>query len=135
MAINQMQMDQDVGIPDLLRQLGNDSKRLFADEVKLAKLEMHESISTGAHAAVWLGVSFGMAVAALVAFTLFLSTLLGRIMAGHMWFGVAITGVVELIAAAFFIKRGLTALTAPSYSLEQTRESVSETAHWAEQLH
>jgi hypothetical protein len=130
-----MHVEQDVGIPDLIRQLGNDSRRLFADEVKLAKLEMHEGVSTGAHAAVWLGLAFGVAIAALVAFTLFLSTLLGSFLSGHMWFGVAVTGVVELIAAGVFIKRGLSNLKEPSYSLEQTRESVAETKHWASQLH
>ena len=109
MAINRMPVDQDIGIPDLVRQLGNDSKRLFADEVKLAKLEMRESVATGAHAAMWLGLAFGVAIAALVAFTLFLSTLLGRLMSGHMWFGVAIAGVVDLVAAGFFIKSGLSA--------------------------
>lgn len=135
MAINHMQLDRDVGIPDLVRQLGNDSRRLFADEVKLAKLEMHESISTGAHAAIWLGLAFGVTIAALLAFTLFLSTLLGRLMAGHMWFGAAVTGVVELIAGLLLIKRGTSALTTPSYSMEQTRESVAETKRWASQLH
>lgn len=135
MAINRMPVDPDVGIPDLLRQLGNDSKRLFSDEVKLAKLEMHESISTGAHGAGWLAVAFGIGVVALVAFTIFLSTLLGRLMAGHMWFGVLITGIVELITAAILLKRGLSALREPSYSMEQTRESVAETSHWVARLH
>lgn len=135
MAINQMPVDPDVGIPDLLRQLGNDSKRLFGDEVKLAKLEMRESISTGARGAAWLGVAFGIGVAALVAFTIFLSTLLGRLMAGHMWFGVLITGILELIGAAVLLKRGMSALTEPSYSMEQTRESVAETSHWISRLH
>jgi hypothetical protein len=134
-AINRMPVDPDVGIPDLLRQLGNDSKRLFSDEVKLAKLEMHESISLGARGATWLAVAFGVSVVALVAFTIFLSTLLGRLMAGHMWFGVLITGVAELIVAVLLLKRGMAALTEPSYSMEQTRESVAESTHWVARLH
>src|SRR2546423_9989699 len=38
-------IDPDKGINDLVGQLGDDSKRLLADEVRLAKLETAESVS------------------------------------------------------------------------------------------
>jgi hypothetical protein len=73
----------------------------------------------------WLGVAFGAGVVALVAATLLLATLIGRVIAGHMWVGAIVTGLIELPLAAFAIKRGLAAFSAPSYSLEQTRKAIS----------
>jgi hypothetical protein len=42
-----------------------------------------------------------------------------------MWVGAIVTGLIELPLAAFAIKRGLAAFSAPSYSLEQTRKAIS----------
>jgi uncharacterized membrane protein YqjE len=124
MAVQRMPVDPDAGIPDLISRLGDDSKRLVMDEVHLAKLEVRESISRAARGALRLGIAFGVGVVALVALTLLLATLIGRISAGHMWIGAAITGVVELAIAIWLITRGLAAFKEPSYTLEQTRKVV-----------
>jgi hypothetical protein len=124
MGVQRMPVDPDVGIPDLVRRLGDDSKRLAGDEVRLAKLEMKEGVERAGHGMLWLAVAFGIGVVALVAFTLFAATLIGRAIDGHMWVGAIITGVIELAVAGLLIKKGLGALKAPSYSLEQTRESL-----------
>ena len=131
MAIERIPTDPDAGIPDLIRQLGDDSKRLVADEVRLAKLEMKESVQRAGRGAVQLAVAFGVGVVMLVAFTLFLATLIGRIAAGHMWVGALVTGLLELAIAVVLLRRGLGVLREPSYSLEETRAALKDTAVWA----
>jgi len=123
--------DPDVGIPDLIRRLTDDSKRLVTDEVQLAKLEAKDSLHRATRGVLWMVLAFGAAVIMLVALTLLLTSLLGRLMDGHMWFGALVTGAVELALGAWLLKKGLSAYTEPSYTLEQTRASLAETAHWS----
>jgi hypothetical protein len=130
-ATDRIPTDPDAGIPDLIRQLGDDSKRLVADEVRLAKLEMKESVQRAGRGAVQLAVAFGIGIVMLVALTLFLATLIGRLAAGHMWVGALVTGLLELAAAAVLLKRGMGILRHPSYSLEETRAALKDTAVWA----
>jgi hypothetical protein len=130
-AIEQIPTDPDSGIPDLIRQLGDDSKRLVADEVRLAKLEMKESVQRAGRGAVQLAVAFGVGVVMLVALTIFLATLIGRIAAGHMWVGALVTGLLELAVAVVLLRRGLGVLREPSYTLEETRAALKDTAVWA----
>ena len=130
MGIERISVDSDAGIPELIRQLGEDSKRLVADEVRLAKLEMQESVHRAGKGAVQLAVAFGIAIVMLVALTLFLVTLIGRLAAGHMWVGAIVTGLLELAASALLLQRGLGVLRRPSYSLEETRAALKDTASW-----
>lgn len=124
-------VDPDTGIPDLIHRLTDDSKRLLADEVRLAKLEMTENIHAGARGALWLTLAFGTGVVGLVALTLLVATLIGRAANGHMWVGAIVVGVLELVAAVVLIKKGVGAFARPSYSLEETRESLKDTTTWA----
>jgi hypothetical protein len=130
-AIEHIPTDPDAGIPDLIRQLGDDSKRLVADEVRLAKLEMKESVQRAGTGAVQLAVAFGIGVVMLVALTIFLATLIGRIAAGHMWVGALVTGLLELAVAVVLMRRGMGVLREPSYTLEETRAALKDTAVWA----
>ena len=123
-------VDPDLGIPDLIRRLGDDSKRLARDEVCLAKLEMSSSIHDTARGTMWLGLAFGAGVVTLVALTITLVALLGRAF-GHYWAGALVVAVVELIAAFVLMRMGLGRLREPSYTLEESRESVRETVDWA----
>ena len=122
--------DPDTGIPDLIRRLTDDSKRLVTDEVQLAKLEAKESLHRASRGALWLGVAFGVAVIMLVALTVFVATLIGRIASGHMWVGALVTGVIELGLGFWLLKRGLATYTKPSYTLKETRGSLADTKHW-----
>jgi hypothetical protein len=122
---NPLQIDPDVGIPDLIRRLTADGKRLLTDEIRLAKLETKDGVSRGGRGALRLGIAFGIGVVALTAFTLFLTTLIGRVANGHMWLGAIVTGVLELVVSILVMKRGLKVLAEPSYSLEQTRETIA----------
>lgn len=131
MAIERIPTDPDAGIPDLIRQLGDDSKRLVADEVRLAKLEMKESVQRAGTGAVQLAVAFGVGVVMLVALTIFLATLIGRLAAGHMWVGALVTGIIELGLAVVLLRRGMGVLREPSYTFEETRAALKDTAVWA----
>jgi hypothetical protein len=124
-------VDPNTGIPDLIRDLADDSKRLLKDEVSLAKLETKESVRRASKGALWMALAFGIGVVALVALTLLIVTLIGRLANGHMWVGALVTGALELGVALFLIKRGMGALKEPSYTLEDTREAAKETVHWA----
>jgi hypothetical protein len=76
-------------------------------------------------------LAFGAAVVMLVALTILVATLLGRLDNGHMWFGALVTGIVELGLGAWLVKRGLSSYKQPSYTLAETRESLKDTAHWS----
>jgi hypothetical protein len=130
MAVHRIPLEPDIGIPDLVHRLGDDSKRLVQDEVRLAKLEVKEGLERGGRGSMLLGVGFGIGVVALVMFTLFLATLIGRLASGHMWIGALVTAVAELAVGAMLVKRGVRDFATPSYSLEQTRESLKDTATW-----
>jgi uncharacterized membrane protein YqjE len=122
--------DPDTGIPDLIRRLTTDSKRLVGDEVELAKLEASDSLHRATKGVLFMALAFGAGVVMLVALTLLLTSLLGRIDGEHMWFGAVVTGVVDLGIGGWLVKRGMTSLSTPSYSLEQTRGAIADTAHW-----
>ena len=126
----QVTTDPDVGIPDLIRRLADDSKRLATDEVRLAKLELGENLRTGARGTLWLAIACGVGVVSMTAGTIFLAALIGRLVAGHMWVGALVTGVLELGLAFFLIRKGISAFAKPSYTFEQTRESLKNTQAW-----
>ena len=128
-----MQIDPDVGIPDLVRRLTEDSKRLANDEVRLAKLELRENIHTGGRGMLWLGLAFGAGVVALVALTFTLIAVVGRL-AQNYWAGALIVGVVELGLAYWLVKRGLHDVKEPSYTFEESREELRDTAAWVKSV-
>ena len=126
----QTPIDPEVGIPDLIRRLTDDSKRLATDEVRLAKLELQENLRTGARGTMWVSVAFGMAVVATTGATSFLAALIGRLASGHMWVGALVTGALELGLAFWLVKKGISEFSRPSYTFEQTRESLKDTQAW-----
>jgi hypothetical protein len=118
------------GVSDLVRRLTDDSKRLVADEARLAKLELREGMRTGARGGMWLAIAFGAGVVALVAFTVFLAAVLGRLFDNY-WAGAMVTGAMELLSGYLFLKHGLSLYHQPSsLTLGETREELKETARW-----
>ncbi len=107
MTARSITTDPDVGVPDLVRRLRDDSKRLVADEIQLARLETADSVFRATRGLLWLALAFGVSVVMIVALTIFLTTLIGRIANGHMWIGATVTGVMELVTGAWLAKRGL----------------------------
>jgi hypothetical protein len=124
--------DPDAGIPDLIRSLTEDSKRLVMDEVNLGKLEMKENLKTGVRGVLRLAIAFGLGVVALSAFTVFLTAAIGRIANQNYWVGAIITGVLELALAAWLIKSGLARFASPSYTLKESRAELANTKNWAQ---
>ena len=134
MATQRMPVDPNIGIPELITRLGDDSKRLVNNEIRLAKLEMHEHIKQSSKDFMWLAIAFGLGVVAMTAFTMFVITLVGRVLNGHMWIGALVVGVIELGVGYVLIKRGIHAFEDESYSLPMTRESLKDTQVWASSL-
>ena len=130
MGVNRMPVDPDVGIPDLIHRLGDDSRRLVTDEVRLLKLEVRDSVTKSGTGTMWLSLSFGVGVVAAVFATLLVVTLIGRIAAGHMWVGAIVTAILELGLAAVFMRKGVAAFKQPHYTFDQTRGTVSDTTAW-----
>ena len=126
----QTRIDPNVGIPELIRRLADDSKRLASDEVHLAKLELSDSVHTAGRGGLRLAVAFGAGVVALTALTVFMAALIGRLIGENYWLGALLTGVIELGAAFYLIKRGVKTFGEPSYTLAATRESLKDTAAW-----
>jgi hypothetical protein len=106
MSVSRVPLDSDAGIPDLIRRLSDDSKRLVSDEARLAKLEMRDSLERGGKGVMLLAIAFGLGVLAAVTLTLFLVTLVGRVAGGHMWVGAVAVGILELLGGALLLKRG-----------------------------
>lgn len=123
-------VEPDAGIPDLVRRLTDDSRRLVRDEFTLAKMEAKENVRLGARGAMWLGISFGLAVIALTALTIFVATVIGRLLGENYWAGALITGVLELAIAGLLLKAGLARLKEPPYTLPETRREAAATARW-----
>lgn len=117
-------IDPDKGINDLVRQLAGDSKQLVANEVRLAKIETAESMHRAGRGALWLSVAFGVTVVALVAFTLFFATLIGRLVNAHYWVGAVVVGIIEVGVGAWLLKRGVAAFAKAPYSMPETRSGL-----------
>jgi hypothetical protein len=119
-----LRSDPDAGIPDLVRRLTDDGKRLVADEMRLAKIETKENVKNAGRGGLRLAVAFGVGVVAMVALTMVLVTLIGRIANGHMWVGALVTGIAELLVALVMIRKGIRAFGEPSYTLSETRAAL-----------
>jgi predicted anti-sigma-YlaC factor YlaD len=101
-------INPETGIPDLVRRLTDDSKRLAADEFRLAKLEARESIHTAARGATWIGVALGVSIVALVALTVALVAMSGVFVGSNYWLGALVVGAVEVAVGWWLLRRGLT---------------------------
>lgn len=126
MAVTRMHIDPDIGIPDLVRSLKDDSKRLMQDEIRLGKLELHDDVHRAGRGSLWLGAAFAVGLVALVLGTVAVATLIGRLVAGHMWVGALVVGVIEVIVGIALVKHGRAVFSKPSYSLEETRKGLAE---------
>ena len=114
-------MANDRSVGELVTSLSDDAKQLFRAELRLAKLETSDSVARAGRGSLWLLVAFGVLVVALVAFTLFLATLIGRLASGHHWVGAALVGLLDVALGAWFVMRGLRELRRAPYTMPETR--------------
>ena len=129
MTTRPISIAEDAGVAQLVGRLTDDSKRLVSDEIRLAKLEVHEGIHAGTRGAMWLAVAFGAAVVMLTALTVLVSVLLGRAF-GNIWAGTLATGLLELAAGGLLLRHGLTLFRRPPYTLPETRDTLAAAGRW-----
>jgi hypothetical protein len=129
-AARPVYVDPEVGLPDLVRNLTDDSKRLVKDEVRLAKLEAKESVKTAGKGMLWMGLAFGVGIVMLIALTIALATGIGQLANGNMWLGALVTGAIEIGLGLWLLKKGVATFAEPSYTLEETRAELKETVEW-----
>ena len=130
MTARPVHIDPEVGLPDLVKRLTDDSKRLVKDEVRLAKIEAAEATKQAGKGALWLGIAFGVGVVMLIALTVAIATGIGQIANGNMWVGALLTGAIEIGVGLWLVKRGMSSFNEPSYTFEETRAEVKETVEW-----
>ena len=126
-----VQIDPETGIPDLIRRLGEDSRRLAGDEVRLAKLELHESVRSGVAGSIRLALALAFGIVAAVAVTVLLTAAVAALLNHNYWAGALIVGVLEVVVGFVLVRRGVAAVKSPPYSLQASRESLKDTATWA----
>ncbi len=124
-------IDPDTGIPDLVRRLGDDSRRLAGDEVRLAKLELHDSVRTSVDGSIRVALALAFGIIAAVALTVLLIVAVSAILGHNYWAGALIVGALEVIAGVLMLRRGVSTVKSPTYSLQASRESLKDTAVWA----
>lgn len=124
-------IDPDSGIPDLIRRLTEDSKRLASGEVRLAKLELHDSMRTSVRGVIWVSLALATGVVAAVALTVLLIAAVSAVVGDNYWAGALIVGAVEALAGWLFIRRGIAAAKEPSLTFEVSRAALKDTASWA----
>jgi uncharacterized membrane protein YqjE len=123
-------VDADTGIPDLIRRLGDDSRHLAGDELRLAKLELHESVHRSVDGSIRLALALAFSIVAAVALTVLLIVAVAAMFGHHYWAGALIVGGVELVAGMLMLRRGVAVVKSPSYPLQASRESLKDTAAW-----
>ena len=130
MTARPVHIDPDIGIPDLIKRLTDDSKRLVKDEVRLAKLEASEAATLAARGAMWMGMAFGVGVVMLIALTIAVASGIGQVANENYWLGALLTGVIWIAIGVWLIKRGLRSFSEPSYTFEETRAGLKDSVAW-----
>ena len=130
MTARPVHIDPEVGVPDLIKRLTDDSKRLVKDEVRLAKLEASEAAKTAAKGAMWMGLAFGVGVVMLIALTVAIAAGIGELANGNYWLGALLTGALWIGLGIWLIKRGTQEFSEPSYTFEETRAGLKDSVAW-----
>ena len=129
MATQGIRIEPDLTIGDLVNRLTDDSKRLASNEVRLARLEMGQSLHQAVQGGIRLALAFGIAILALVAGSVLLTAVLGSVLIGNAWSGALITGALELIAGAFLLWRGTKVMKRADFTLGESRAELKATVN------
>jgi len=126
--------EADNSLPELLKQLSEETQTLVRLEIALAKAEMTEKGKKAGKGAGFLGAGALLGLGAFGAFTAFLIAGLAALI-DHTWIAALIVTIVYAIIAAVLAKRGQKELKqAGPPAPEQTIETLKEDAQWAKTL-
>ena len=129
MATQGIRIEPEPTIGDLIGRLTDDSKRLANNEVRLARLEMGESIHQAVQGGIRLALAFGIAILALVALSVLLTSVIGSVLIGKAWAGALITGALEIIAAALLLWGGMKMMKNADFTLGESRAELKTTVN------
>jgi len=76
-----------------------------------------------------LALAFGIVAA--IALTVLLIVAVSAALGRNYWAGTLIVGALELVGGVLMLRRGVSAVKSPTYSLQASRESLKDTATWA----
>ena len=126
--------DADTPLPELLKQLSEETQTLVKLEIALAKAEMTEKGKKAGKGAGFLGAAALLGLGAFGAFTALLIALIATVV-DHVWLAALIVTLVYAIIAAVLAKRGQKELKQTGGPApEQTIETLKEDAQWAKTL-
>jgi uncharacterized membrane protein YqjE len=128
-ATQGIRIEPDLTIGDLVGRLTDDSKRLANNEVRLARLEMGESIHHAVKGGIRLALAFGIAILALVAASVLLTAVIGTLIIGKTWAGALIAGGVEMIAGALILWAGMRQMKKADFTLGESRAELKTTVN------
>jgi uncharacterized membrane protein YqjE len=125
-------IDPDATVGDLVGRLKDDSRRLVRDEIRLAKMEIADSVKTAGRGALWMGIAFGTAVLAMVALAVLMATGFGRLF-GTLWVGTLVAAALLIVGGGLLAFGGIRILSDQPYTLDETRAEIGNNRAWLKQ--
>jgi predicted lipid-binding transport protein (Tim44 family) len=134
MAVSDRPPQADQPLPELLKQLAEQTQTLVKQELALARAEMTQKGKQAGLGAGLVGGATVMALGAFGALTACLIALLATAL-NHVWLAALIVAIVYGAVAAVLAKRGKEEIQdAGPPAPEQTIETLKEDAQWAKTL-
>jgi len=134
MAVSDRPPQADQPLPELLKQLAEQTQTLVRQEIALAKAEMTQKGKQAGRGAGLFGGAGVMGLGAFGAFTACLIALLATAL-NHVWLAALIVAIVYAVVAAVLAKQGREKIQeAGPPAPEQTIETLKEDAQWAKTL-
>lgn len=127
MATRSIRVEPEPTLGALVNRLTDDSKRLLSNEVRLARLEMGESMHNAVSGGTLLALAFGIAILALVALSVLLTELIGSVLIGAAWAGALITGGLEVVVGALLLWAGMRTVKSADFTLGESRAELRAT--------
>jgi hypothetical protein len=126
-------------IPNLLRELRDETTTLFRQEVALAKTELKENVSRAGNHAVQIAIGGFVAYAGVIVLLIGLGQLIGALLtrAGldpdvAVWLAPSIVGLVVALIGWFMLSHAKNALAHDDLAPRQTIDSLKTNKQWAQ---
>jgi hypothetical protein len=123
-------------VPDLLREMVDETRVILRDEVRLAKTETRETVSRIGSELAQVGIGAAVGIVALIALgtavTFAMVSLFGQFLELEvaMWLGPLVLGLVLSAVAVVVAKRGIERLKRESLVPEKTMATLEEDKEW-----